>query len=103
MASKPAGGKSATPKKAAPGKPAAPRKAGAADPAAQRQARAKAVDRQMEKVEHQHQDPRGVAQNGYNAPGAPAVDPRTDQAPRKNRTVPRLDKVVNWFRRGRGR
>ncbi|HEX2066231.1 MAG TPA: hypothetical protein VHI93_05395 [Candidatus Thermoplasmatota archaeon] len=103
MASKPAGKKSASAKKAAPGKAPAPKERSAPDPIAQRQARARAVDRQLEKAEHQHQDPRGLAQNGFNAPGAPAVDPRTDQAPRKNRAVPRLDKVVNWFRRGRGR
>jgi hypothetical protein len=105
MASKPT--KSATPTKAA-SKPApraakpAPKKAAkppASGPAAI--ARERGVERQLEKAEHAHQDPRGPAHQHNPAAEAHGSDPRKDTI--KTRGVPRMNKVVNWFRRGKGR
>lgn len=106
-ARKTAAPKAATPKKAA--KKAASKKAPSARPgpgeakAAAAQAHAKAVERRTERAEHQHQDPRGPAHHHNPAPSALGVDPRKDQGAIKTRGVPRMNKIVNWFRRGQGR
>jgi hypothetical protein len=85
-------------KKAAP-KAAAPKAAKPSPDAGQ--AHAKAVERQLEKAEHQHQDPRGPAHQANPAAQAHGSDPRKDTM--KTRGVPRMNKIVNWFRRGKGR
>jgi hypothetical protein len=87
--------KKAAPKKA-PAKKAAAKKTG-------QEARAKAVERKLAQAEHQHQDPRGPAHQPNPAAQAHGNDPRKDQGAIKNRGVPRMNKIVNWFRRGQGR
>ncbi|MEA3202347.1 MAG: hypothetical protein QOI63_13 [Thermoplasmata archaeon] len=89
--------KAATPKKAAP-KKAAAKPASAADAAAH----AKDVERQVAKAEHQHQDPRGGA-GTPSASAHPQIDPRHQGGLSKDRAAGRVNKVVNWFRRGKGR
>jgi hypothetical protein len=91
-----AGSKKAAPKKAAAPAPAAPSPADAA-------AHAKSVEKQMEKAEHQHQDPRGPAHSHNPAAQAHNADPRKDTGSMKTRGAPRMNKIVNWFRRGKGR
>ena len=86
------------PKKAA-AKKAAPKKA--ASPATEA-GHAKAVERTLEKAEHQHQDPRGGASAAH--PSAhPQIDPRHQGGLSKDRAAGRVNRVVNWFRRGKGR
>lgn len=99
--------KAAAPKKAAPKKAstkkAAPGPATPAPSPAAAASHAKDIEKQMEKAEHKHQDPRGATHAHNPAPNAPGVDPRKDQGAIKNRAAGRVNKVVNWFRRGRGR
>jgi hypothetical protein len=102
--------KKAAPKGAAKAAPKAPAKKAAAKktapPAASvqgQEARAKAVERKLAQAEHQHQDPRGPAHQPNPAAQAHGNDPRKDQGAIKNRGVPRMNKIVNWFRRGQGR
>jgi hypothetical protein len=96
-APKAAGTKKAAPKKAS-AKKAPPKKAAAPAPDI---AHAKAVERKLEKAEHQHQDPRGPAHQANPAAQAHGSDPRKDTI--KTRGTPRMNKIVNWFRRGKGR
>ena len=102
-----AAAKKAPAKKAA-AKPAAPKKAAAkkaapapAAPDAE-VAHAKAVERQVAKAEHQHQDPRG-GPAGPHPSAHPQIDPRHQGGLSKDRAAGRVNKVVNWFRRGKGR
>lgn len=84
-------------KKAAPAAPAAP------DPAKAEALHAKDVERKVAAAEHQHQDPRGSPHAHNPSPTAHGNNPRADQGAIKNRGVPRMNKIVNWFRRGAGR
>jgi hypothetical protein len=114
MADKKSASKKAAPKTAAkapaksakaPGKPAVPREAAkpSAAEAKAGQAHEKDVERKLEKAEHQHQDPRGAKHQHNPAAQGHGMDPRKDQGAIKDRGAGRVNKVVNWFRRGRGR
>ncbi|MCA1811680.1 MAG: hypothetical protein LC623_06675 [Halobacteriales archaeon] len=105
MAAKTASKKAAkaAPKKAPAKKAAAKRAAPPAASAQGQEAHAKAVERKLAQAEHQHQDPRGPAHQSNPAAQAHGNDPRKDQGAIKNRGVPRMNKIVNWFRRGQGR
>src|SRR5438045_4898372 len=100
MATKPAG-KTAAPKAAA--KAAAPKKAASKKAATSKSAPKKAatpastaahtktVEREIEKADHQHQDPRGPAHQHNPAAQAHGSDPRKDTI--KTRGVPRMNKI----------
>ncbi len=54
---------------------------------------------EMEEAEHAHQDPRWP-QGRPDAAGMPAhANPRLDQGAIKTRGVPRMNPMINWFRK----
>ena len=53
-------------------------------------------------AEHEHQDPRGVGDHGSVLSGGFDARP-VNWGQQKAKSVGRLDKVSNWFRKGRGR
>jgi len=100
-AAKPAA-KKAAPKKAA--AKATPKVAPKAPDVAAQESHAKEVERHTAKAEHQHQDPRGGGEHPSNKHlHSLGTDPRKDQGAIKDRSAGRVNKVVNWFRRGKGR
>lgn len=54
--------------------------------------------RHLSAAEHAHQDPRWEQAKPDDKYAKPHVDPRLDQGAIKNRRIPRLDSVSNWFR-----
>ncbi|MES2155684.1 MAG: hypothetical protein V4510_11165 [bacterium] len=55
--------------------------------------------RHMSEAEHAHQDPRWATEKPGDRWDRAHTDPRMDQAAIKTRGVPRMNKMVNWFRR----
>jgi hypothetical protein len=96
--------KKAAPKKSAP--KAATRKAPAKaaptvrhpDPHVAEEAHRAEAMRKIEAAEHEHQDPRGTAAR-FDRHSREHKDPRKVQDSIKSRGIPRLNPIVNWFRR----
>ena len=58
----------------------------------------------IEDPKHLHQDPRALGRKGKVDPAKAHLDVRhQNQGALKARAPGRMDRVVNWFRRGRGR
>ncbi|MEA3191523.1 MAG: hypothetical protein QOD77_2105 [Thermoplasmata archaeon] len=75
----------------------APMAAGAGEREAEEARQAEAI-RKAEAAEHEHQDPRGGSAR-FDKHSKEHKDPRKIQDNIKSRGIPRMNPIVNWFRR----